>query len=261
MRQYAKLECDNEEYSMIQNVQRFNKTKTKEQFIGSRKKLFSNNEIIATTSAYNGLSLGDISKNQFYSFLGAFNKQLYNQFKKNNDLYSLDIDFKGASRDKNYTFWNEINEGDFFYNLDLKSAYWQVAHKLGYFNEKMFNRYFVLDEYKMAKRLCISFLARRNRMIYYIDGDKKQIDCNTDVFLTVYKNIRHYLYNSMFSCIHPKMDWIEYNIDGITITSKDLDYVKDYFNNLGLKYKITECRKVNAKQYLYGQKIRTFKNR
>ncbi len=261
MRKYAKLECDVLQYSELQDIQINNNSITKEQFIGSRKKLYSNNEMIATMSMYNGLQLGGISKSQFNSFLGSFNKQLYKQFLNNNDLYEIDIPFEGASRDKNYEFYDTLSDGQYFYNIDLKSAYWQIAHKLGYLNDKMFHRYFMSDEYKMAKRLCISFLARKNKMVYYKNKSKATIQCNTGVFQKVYDNIRHCLYSTMVDSIKDDTEWLEYNIDGVTVTAKDVKQIQDYFNELDLKFKITECRKIDRSDYFYGTTKRKFKNR
>jgi hypothetical protein len=265
MRKYAKLECTEDEYQKIQDVQFTNNSFVSEQYIGSRKKLFSKGKMIATVSLYNNLELGGISKTQFNAFLGAFNKQLYKRFADNQDLYELKIDFKGFSREKNYEEWECLKNGDYFYNVDLKSAYWQVANKLGYLNDKMFNTYFATDEYKMAKRVCISFLARKNYMVYHPkhpnEGESFKIHCDTSVLKNVYRNIRHYLYNTMVNCVKNDLKWLEYNIDGITVTAENLIEVQMYFQKLGLKYKITECRKLNDNEYLYGTKERKFRNR
>jgi len=261
MIKYLKLECTVNEYDDLQKVQRANNNNIKEHFIGSRRKLFNSNIMIATISAHNNLQLGKITQPQFNAFLGGFNKQLYKQFANNQELYDLKINFGGASRDKNYAAWEEIKQGEYFYNLDLKSAYWQVANKLGYLNEKMYNKYFSLDEYKMAKRLCISFLARQNYMVYYVNGEEYQVNCDTSVFKRVYENIRYYLYSTITNCLNDSLGWLEYNIDGITITAKSMKYVKNYLEVNNLQYKITECKKIDDKRYLYGSIERNFRNR
>ena len=125
----------------------------------------------------------------------------------------------------------------------------------------MYDKYIHSDEYKMAKRLCISFLARQNYMIYYINDKEFQVNCDISVFKKVYENIRYYLYSTITGCINEKLCWLEYNIDGISITANELDYVKKYMNDNDLQYKITECRKVDNTKYLYGSKERKFRNR
>lgn len=262
MKRYSKLECDTVEYDNIQNIQFNNDNFVTEQFIGSRKKLFSNNKMIATISLYNNLELGGITKTQFNSFLGSFNKQLYRQFVKNPELYSLQIDFSGFSRQKNYEQWECLSNGEYFYNIDLRSAYWQIAYKLGYLSDKIFKSYVDSEEYKMAKRVCISFLARRNYMIYHLKNqDPFKIDCDTSVLKRVYENIRHYLYNTMLKCVEQEIKWLEYNIDGVTIPSEHVAQVTKYFQEQNLKFKITECKKIDDKTYLYGNKERKFRNK
>ena len=261
MIKYARLECTISEYDDLQKVQRANNSKLKEQFIGSRRKLFNCNKMIGTIATNNNLQLGKLTPPQFNAFLGAFNKQLFKQFANNPELHSLKINFGGASREKNYDVWESLSVGDYFYNLDLKSAYWQVANKLGYLNDKMYDKYISSDEYKMAKRLCISFLARQNYMVYYVDGKELQINCDTSVLKRVYENIRYYLYSTITSCLNDELSWLEYNIDGITITANGLDHVKEYMSKHNLQFKITECKKIDNKQYLYGSTERKFRNR
>lgn len=262
MKKYAKLECNESEYNMIQSTQFQNDNYVTEQFIGSRKKLYANKKMIATVSLYNSLELGGITKSQFNSFLGSFNKQLYKRFLESPELYSSKIEFKGVSREKNYSEWERLNDQEFFYNVDLRSAYWQVAYKLGYLSDKMFKTYASSDEYKMAKRVCISFLSRRNYMIYHSkNNDSQKIECDTSVLKQVYENIRHYLYNTMLNCVRQEIKWIEYNIDGVTIPSEYLFQVTSYLKDLNLEFKITECRKLNDNTYLYKNKERKFRNK
>lgn len=261
MQKYQKLELNQENYNLLMNVQFNNKSIVREHMIGSRVKMFSQNTLIATLSNNNSLDIGNIKQGQFNAFLGSFNKQLYKQFLLNDSLHSLHIDFNGSSRAKNYDNWEKLQEGDFFYNIDLNSAYWQIANKLGYVNDKLFSAYIDLDDYKQVKRYCISFLARQNKMIYHVEDEKYEISCDTTVLRKVYENIRCYLYQVVNKGVESISEWLEYNIDGITVLNVDVDKVKSYFEKENLKFKITECRKLNDKEYLYGAKVRRFKNK
>ena len=217
--------------------------------------------MIATISATTHLDIGQISKQQFNSFLGGFTKQLYKQLRDKPDLLNLHIDFDNSSRAKNYYNWDKLNVGDFFYNIDLNSAYWQVAHKLGYLSDKMYESYIDLDEYKMVKRLCVSFLARTNKRKYHNEHKSFEIKCNTESLQQIYRNIRYYLYNVVAEAVDSTDEWIEYNIDGVTVLNTDVDKIQKYFDDNNWKYKITECRKLSDVEYLYGNKSRRFRNR
>jgi hypothetical protein len=209
----------------------------------------------------NKLDLGELKKGQFYSFLGGFNRNLYSRFKHNPDLFSVKINYKGVARSKNYQYWDTLEDGTYFYNIDLSSAYWQIAYRLGYLSDKLFQTYLELDAYKHAKRYCVSFLARKNKMVYTTEEGKIEIACDTSVFKNVYDNIRNELYKTIQEALIGIENYVEYNIDGVTVMKDDVARVKKAFREEGLKFKVTECRKINDKEYLYGNKIRRFKNK
>jgi hypothetical protein len=65
----------------------------------------------------------------------------------------------------------------------------------------------------------------------------------------------------MVDSIKDDTEWLEYNIDGVTVTAKYVKQIQDYFDDLDLKFKITECRKIDRSDYFYGTTKRKFKNR
>lgn len=247
-----------EKYKQFLAIQMANKSPYYEHYIGSRKSIILEGKTLCTTISEQNLDVGDLTTQQFGSFIGRFNKQLYKQFSVHPELFTQNIIWKGLSRDKNNDLWEEMEIGEYFYNLDLNSAYWQIAYRLGYVNEKMYLRYLPDDAYKKAKRYCISFLSRRN---WITNQDGEQIKCDTDVLRTVYQNIRHELYKVIEKAAEIAPEYLEYNIDGISVRQNDIKAIKAYFQSEGLRFKITECRKVSEKEYYYGRKKRKFKNK
>jgi hypothetical protein len=259
MQKYNKYEVKDTEYKDLLGVQINNGSLVKEHSLGNRKKLYSNQKLIATMSNSSNLELGGISKQQFTSFLGNFNRHLYSQFLLNVKLFDIDIKFKGQARDKNHVFWDSMKEGVFFYNVDLSSAYWQMAHRLGYISKELFDMYKDDDSYKPAKRYCISFLARENKSVYIINNQVFEIKCDMSFLKKVYDNIRHELYGCIRDSLVGITDWIEYNIDGVSVMAYDLDLVKSRFKDAGLFFKVTQCRKMSSTEYKHGSKLRKFK--
>jgi hypothetical protein len=244
-------------------------TKTKEQLLnngsilwertfGSRTILYADREFIGTVAPDNNLLLSKIDSKQFYSFLGQFSKNLYSQIKKNDSLLSLSIDFEDVSRDKNQRVWSKIKSRTVFYNVDLSSAYWQIAFKLGYISKKFFDKYMINDDYKEAKRYCISFLARDNQMKYYDGREIDIVTCDTSCLYQIYENIRYELYRCIKEVYSNTTEWIEFNIDGINVLQKDLNIICDKFKELGLSYKINECVKIDKQEYFHKGQIRKF---
>jgi hypothetical protein len=259
MKTYKKLNVSDSEYIQIINTQFDNGSVVKEHIKGSRINMYSDNMLIATKCQSAELEKGELSDAQFNAFIGMFNKQLYRQFNLSPDLFFLEVDFDESSRQKNYDTWDKMKDGDFFYNVDLSSAYWQVAHKLGYIGDNIFKKYVSRDEYKQVKRYCISFLGRKNKMRYHHKGEVFEIECDSDFASRVYQNIRYALYNYIAGGVKLTKNWLEYNIDGISVLKNEKDIVTDYFKECNLQFKITECRKMNESEYIYKNKVRRFK--
>jgi hypothetical protein len=253
------LEIADAHYEHTKDVLIHNGSTVKEQRHGSRRILYANQEICGFSEMNNYIPLSDgISPKQFNSFLGAFTKSLYNQIRKNNHLLELSIEFDGISRDKNYENWNKIKPKQLFYNIDLSSAYWQMAYKLNYISNKLYQNYIYKDEYKEAKRYCVSFLARENKMIYFDNRDINIVYCDTSVLEQVYSNIRNYLYNTIDELKKSTDNWIDYNIDGISVASCDLLSICSILDKMNLLYKVNECIKIDKKDYYQKGKIRKF---
>lgn len=248
------------EYTQIVATQMRNKSSFNEHTHGTSKKLMSHKRLIALRESTDALYLGDLTKTQFVSFLGAFSRNLYSQFLKNPALHDLNVPFNGVSRSKNADYWEALDVEQYFYNVDLSSAYWQMAHRLGYISDKFFKDYMESDSYKQAKRYCVSFLARQNKMTYHAGDKMHEIQCDTSVLRRVYDNIRHELYNTIQDSIQGE-NYLEYNIDGVTVNASDLKGVLEYFKNEGLHFKVTQCKKVSATQYLYRSTLRNFKTK
>jgi uncharacterized protein (DUF2164 family) len=257
---YNSVEIASDGYDKIRARLISNSIPAKEQLMGARRKLFAHQNLVATTCSENNLDIGGLQTRQFYSFLSIFNKHLYARFRSQPELFDLRISFKGIAREKNLTFWNSLDVGTYFYNLDLSSAYWQIAHKLGYISEAMFLKYQEVDCYKQAKRYCISFLARTNKMRYYHSNVEWTVTCDNTAFKQVYDNIRNELYRCIQCSLEEVGQWLEYNIDGISVMAADVDVARLALKRLGLTFKITECRKTSDAEYLYGSKPRKFIN-
>jgi hypothetical protein len=254
------LEIDQEHYESTKEVLINNGSKVSEHVMGSRKTLLADNQVCGYSKVDYSLQISkDLPSNKFHSFLGSFTKSLYSQIRNNDSLLDLKIEFEDISRDKNHNQYKKLRQREIFYNVDLSSAYWQMAYRLGYISKKIFNAYIFRDEYKEAKRYCISFLARENEMNYFDGREINNIKCETSALYQIYQNVRNELYNVIDQVKkETKNRWIEYNIDGITISSKDLGIVCEKFNELNLIFKVNECMKLDNFEYIYKNKIKKF---
>ena len=98
-------------------------------------------------------------------------------------------------------------------------------------------------------------------MIYYLNDEAYLIKCDTTALRKIYENIRYYLYNIIAEAVALCENWIEYNIDGVTVKNSEVDILQKYFKKEKFTFKIKECMKLNELEYVYGNTIRRFKNR
>jgi hypothetical protein len=253
------LEVNKEQYNQILLAQYDNKSDVREHIFGSRKRLYKNDFLLATYCSSNSLDLGNLDTKVFHRFLAHFNKQFYKQLINNQSLISLNIQHNQQSREKNLKNWESLPVGSYFYSIDVKNAYWQIAHKIGYINSNFFEKYLHNDDYKQAKRYCISFLARTNKSSYLSNQKTNTITCNMDLFNQAYTNIRNLLYKIIFECVESTQNnYLEYNIDGLYVLNTEVRGIKNILKSHGIMSKLIECVKVNGTQYAMQNKLRNF---
>jgi len=264
MKRLSNYEVSDVGYNQIIANQNQNKVDLIEVIVGSRKKLYTTKvhgekKLICTNKVDDsGALIGNLKQSSFITFLAEFKRVLNKQILDKPDLLDLKIDFKGLSRNKNIKYFDNLNIGDYFYCIDFNSAYWQMANKIGYITPELYKNYIRLNDYKHAKRLCFSFLARSVKARYSSAGIS--ISCDTRVYKRIYDNVRNLLYMYLMNCVKlSNNEYIEYNIDSITIMADKVNAIKDYLKQNDLIFKITECRKVSETEYLSDYNLIKFK--
>ena len=249
-------EVSQDEYNKLINLQISNGVSYSEQCKGSRKTLIvKNRPLVSLLLSGSYLELGDLTDKQFGSFLGIFKNHIYKRISKEN-LFDLKINYNGLSRGKNKENFNKAEILCKWYNVDLNSAYWQMGYNLGYISKNFHDKYLYRDEYKSAKRFCYSFLARPNFRIYS-SGNK--IECDNTLDQRIFDNIRNKLYCIIEDCLNlSENDYLEYNIDSITIPENKLNIVIDYLEKNNLVYTINDYIKLSDTQFILKNKVRKF---
>lgn len=247
--------------SIIQHKKEAKKPFVLEKF-GSRKFIIVDGNYAYTEKNGEGIETG-LTTREFVAFISGFKRSLNHQLKKHPELLDLKIPYTQSVAKKFHNIYDALIEGDRFYNIDLSSAYWQVAHRLGYISTKVFNKYMLLDNYKHAKRLCISFLGRRrDKIIYEVkDGvyiERKEVLSQRDE--QIFMNIRHELYSIINGIVEQLGSGVlEYNTDALSVLPHKRKEVEDYFSSLGLIFTVNHCIKKDNIQYLRNSKLRNFK--
>ena len=259
----VKLHCKQvteEEYQKILALQIINNNSYSEHFRGSRKTLIVfEREICSVLSGGDNLHLGEITDRQFKSFLGSFMRGLYRQFDKHPNLIDHEVEFSGLSKGKNRLEFDKIRNHSYYWNIDLSSAYWQIGHKLGYISDTFYQKYIHKDDFKVVKRLCFSFLSRTNWREYNVNDQTFTISCDNTIERQVYKNVRKELYKTISGALKIAGDeYIDFNIDAISVTKAKRNEILDYFQDQNLEVKLNRVTKINDLQVEVKGKIRNF---
>jgi hypothetical protein len=253
------LELSSAEYEQAIDTMISNGNRVSTQIYGSRKILHANSVICGYSKVESHLPLSEeLTSKQFYNFLASFKRSLYHQIEKKNYLLSLDIQYDGLSKFKNDKGWKKLKSPEKFYTIDINSAYWQFAYRLGYISKQLYIKYMDRKEYKEVKRYAISFLARENEMVYFDNREINVVSCDISAFKQIYDNIRNEMYRTIDTIAQAVPNFIEQNIDSISVSAKDLEFTKAQFEKMGLKYKVQEAVKVDKTEYFINGKYRKF---
>ena len=256
---YTRAEVTKEEYDKILATQKANGTKYREQVSGARKSLYVGKILVASIVNSNSLQLDKITQKEFISLLALFQKNVNKAVLSNEELFTLNIPYSGFSKARNGKLWAKLGNNQCFYTFDISNAYWQFAYRLGYISERLYNEYAYMDEFKTAKRYCVTFLARKQKVAYTDpNGGKFEVYCDNKLYNQIYENIRNSIYRAVAEAREDVDGWIEYNTDGISVMPEHAQEVKDRFKAMGLEFKITLCRKISEYQYLSGSKTKNF---
>ncbi len=228
-----------------------------ERHFGNVKSVFYGNNVIAKTKPLS-IDLTGLSSKSFNLFILQFNKRLYRSFCKNPELHDLIIHSKNnCFSAKNKELFNALPRGEDLYEFDIKSAYWQIGHKLGYIDKKTFDKYFMNDDYKMAKRLCFSFLAREKKIVIHNES-KHEIRCENAILRQVYDNVRIELNNIIHEVLKDCTVCYKYNTDAMFVDLFNTHKISKALQQFGLKYNFRVWEKINDSEIKSCGKIKKF---
>jgi hypothetical protein len=191
---------------------------------------------------------------------------LYNEFMSQIDKFVWDnqfsigtIEFDGVRARINKDYYRKLETGSEFFSVDMNSCFWQMAYKLGYIDDLLFNRYMNDSSTKQSKRLCVSLLGRVSSKRYWMPeiNQYNRIVCNEKYYKDIYENVRGLAYLHINNCIdllEGKYYWS--NIDCIAFDVEHYKLISDYFKNEGIRISVNYCKKLDDRTALNGNKIK-----
>lgn len=164
----------------------------------------------------------------------------------------------------NRALFNDMQDGDIFYSIDINNAWFQSAFKLGIINEKMYHIYKDLPEFKALRQIAFGLTTSETEVTYikpYME--KLVIRENKNLQKALFENIKVNVYNTITECRNELLsigaDCLFYAVDNISFTSKGYDLVYSYLKSNNWDFKIIVCTKINSNSYLFGSNLRKIK--
>jgi hypothetical protein len=227
---------DQEFRKTVERFIRKNRTFT-EKHIGSTKTISLNKKTICKSSSVILQSKEGFDPKAFRIFLSLFNKNLFKNLRQVIDFNNLNVrHLSNRTVTFNHDYWETHLIGEFVYEFDIKSAYWQTAKILGYIDEKMFQKYYNDPSAKMYKRLCFSFLARHKKIVHYNKGVPHEIVCDNTILKQVYDNVRITLNNNIYLSVCQLDNFFKFNVDAIYVDLKNAHKVNKALKELGYDF-------------------------
>lgn len=164
----------------------------------------------------------------------------------------------------NRSLFDNIEDNEIFYSIDINNAWFQSAYKLGVISEKMYNTYKGLPEFKALRQISFGLTTSETEVTYINPCIQKLvIRENKNLQKALFKNIKVNVYNTITECRNELLsigtDCLSYAVDSITFTSKGYDLVYNYLNSNNWDFKVIICTKINSNSYLFGSELRKIK--
>jgi hypothetical protein len=152
-----------------------------------------------------------------------------------------------------YRNWNVIDNMKFdeeFYYIDIKHCYWRLAYLMGIIPKSIYEGKGG-KELKLYRNMALSCLFAPKTRITYIRGKKiSEFTEHTEIFDTLYSNIRHQAWNFIGDLKDELKDkCIGYRTDAIMVFPDSVDFVKSRMEESALLYDSIQCFFINQKTF------------
>jgi len=156
--------------------------------------------------------------------------------------------------------WNELpNETELKY-IDINHCYWRIAYLKGYISETFYKNTLKSKKSKLFRNIALASLIAGRKRTYYIRGEENhEIEENTEIYKTIYANIR-YSASNFLGEIAGKIKGYCYNyrVDGMLVHPDYVDFVAQEFAKHNFSYTISDCSKVSDTHFFNGKTEKHF---
>jgi hypothetical protein len=156
--------------------------------------------------------------------------------------------------------WDKVPSGGKFWYVDVNHCYWRLSYLMGYISKKVYEETLKKPEMKLYRNMALACVVAPKWRRYHLNGKEiNKITEANDLYGALYNNVRHTAYNIMGEILKATTnDCYGYRVDGVMITDKHLQTVKDIMDGYNLTYTVTECEKIDHKLYYLDDQVRRY---
>jgi len=159
------------------------------------------------------------------------------------------------SKFSNRLLYDEMEDGQEFYLVDVKHCYWRIAYLKGYIDKNLYESVVEHKDpaFKLWRNMSLSCIIAPKKVQIFKNGKEyPPIEEDTTLYKQIYSNIRYTAWN-IFGRICDKIGQdfvIGYNTDGIMVFDNDVSKVTSTLARNKLQYTTKKCFKHSHNEYI-----------
>lgn len=241
------------------DIYKENLNRRKKPFTVQRKRgerhIVVNGKKVAKLSRRNSIAYLDKDESKQILSLFASVKKSINRYLQDNDFKVKPIKKKYNSVFANRNLFDTLPIGTQFYYVDVKHCYWRIAYLKRYITKYYYEKVLEKPDLKLYRNMALSCIIAPKQVEYFDKGKKiLTITEDTEMYNTVYENIRHFAWNLFGRLCFEKIGedrCIGYFTDGIMVFESDLKLVKTTLARHKLQHRTILCEKSGDREYVY----------
>lgn len=147
---------------------------------------------------------------------------------------------------QNINNYKNLKNDSIFHEIDIKEAYFQVMHILGYITDKLYNKYSHFDQYKKGYIYGITWLQSDEIVSIYKKGKLvKEYNKFRPQYKVMFDNIRYFINDitdEAVKCCTPT-GFLKKRVDAVYCDIESSEKICEFYKDHGIEVKITHLVK------------------
>lgn len=164
-------------------------------------------------------------------------------------------------RKKNADLWATMPVGSHFFAIDINNCWFQMAHRLGYIEDKKYKKWSKQTEYKRVVQRFLPMASSKTDRWTLKKGVRITLPLpfHKRMHNRMYVNVRNEA-NGIMEKVLQKLgtDFVYVNTDEIAVIGEKRLIVCQTLTEHGVDYKLTLCKKISELHYIYAGKKKNF---